>query len=132
MTGNESVSQPAGLWAIEIEKKTVSAMVHIYCRAHHRSWSGPCPACAGLLSYSHKRLDNCVFGEEKPSCRECPVHCYRSAEREAMKEIMRFAGPKMLLRHPILALVHLWKEHSPIRRRPEDLRIGGKRIAVRR
>ena len=34
-------------------------------------------------------------------------------------EVMRFAGPRMMLRHPWLSIVHLWKErfHKTPRRR---------------
>jgi Nitrous oxide-stimulated promoter len=131
MNGDQDNSHTAGRWTIRIEKKTVSAMIRIYCGAHHRSDRDSCPPCAELLSYSHKRLDNCVFGVDKPSCRECPVHCYRAAERETMKQVMRFAGPKMLLRHPVLAVVHLWKEHSPFRRRPEGHRVGRRIVSSR-
>ena len=32
-----------------------------------------------LNAYADKRLDKCVFGEEKPACKQCPVHCYQPA-----------------------------------------------------
>jgi hypothetical protein len=40
-----------------------------------------------------------------------------------MREVMRFAGPRMMLRHPWLAVVHLWKERfrrEPKRRRKKE------------
>lgn len=83
------------------------AMVAIYCRAQHGR-SGLCPSCRALVAYAEHRLDRCVFGDEKPTCANCPIHCYRSEPREQMREVMRFAGPRMLLRHPVLALLHLW------------------------
>jgi hypothetical protein len=79
-----------------------------------------CDACGTLLAYSHARLEACPYGVDKPTCRECPIHCYRPAERSAMQAVMRFAGPTMLWRHPWLAIVHLWKERfrkTPRRRR---------------
>jgi Nitrous oxide-stimulated promoter len=85
-------------------------MVRLYCADHHHHENGLCPACRDLLDYSLQRLDRCPYGEAKPACRECPVHCYQPARRDAMREVMREAGPKMLLSHPWLALVHLWKE----------------------
>ena len=102
---------------IVLEKKTVAAMVAIYCHDHHDQRNGLCAECQALLSYSHGRLDRCPYGGEKPVCRECPIHCYRPTERAAMRGVMRHAGPKMLLRHPWLALLHLWKER--VRRRPQ-------------
>ena len=107
--------------AIATEKKTVAAMIRIYCADHHaaeRAESGTgrsadlCASCERLLAYSHARLDRCPYGGDKPSCRECPVHCYRPAEKEAMREVMRTAGPRMLFRHPWLAIAHLWKERG--------------------
>ena len=105
---------------IVTEKKTVTAMVRIYCAEHHGRPDDLCATCTSLLRYSHARLDACPYGRDKPSCRACPIHCYRPAERERMQVVMRFAGPRMMLRHPWLAVVHLWKERfrkTPPRRR---------------
>jgi hypothetical protein len=49
----------------------------------------------GLNGYANRRLDKCVFGDDKPASRNCPVHCYQAAKREELKEIMRWAGPRM-------------------------------------
>lgn len=95
---------------IATEKKTVSAMLRIYCAAHHGAGDPICPTCAALQRYSHARLDGCPYGADKPACIACPIHCYRPAERDAMRQVMRFAGPKMIWRHPWLAVAHLWKE----------------------
>jgi hypothetical protein len=101
------------------EKKTVEAMVRIYCADHAHVTTGAiavsadgclCESCRTLLTYSHHRLDRCPYGDEKPSCKACPIHCYRPAERESMRQVMREAGPRMLWRHPWLAIVHLWKD----------------------
>jgi hypothetical protein len=96
--------------AIATEKKTVAAMVRIYCAEHHASADPLCASCAALERYSHARLDACPYGADKPTCKACPIHCYKPAEREAMREVMRFAGPRMMWRHPWLSVVHLWKE----------------------
>jgi len=87
-------------------------MVRLYCADRHGHAGGLCSSCDALLAYAHQRLDRCPYGEEKPACNQCPIHCYQPAKREAMREVMRTAGPRMLLRHPWLALVHLWKEHT--------------------
>jgi hypothetical protein len=98
---------------LELDRKTVAAMVHIYCEAQHGSRRGHlCNRCWALQEYSAIRLAKCPFGTQKTTCRECPVHCYRPAERTAMKDVMRFAGPRMLWRHPFLALRHLWLERQ--------------------
>ena len=77
-------------------------------RAVRRGGAGrSCPACAELRAYAEQRLLRCPFGDDKPTCNNCQVHCYRPEMRERVREVMIFAGPRMLLRHPVLALLHL-------------------------
>jgi hypothetical protein len=91
---------------IEREKATVSAMIQHYCRRNHAVKS-LCPSCSELKTYAFLRLDKCQFGNEKPTCKACPVHCYSKEKRQKIKEIMAFSGPAMLFRHPVLAFYHL-------------------------
>ena len=88
------------------EKRTVRALIAIFCRGRHGTAGGLCPECRELLDYALARLDRCPFGAGKPTCAGCPVHCYKPAMREKARSVMRYAGPRMLLRHPILALRH--------------------------
>ncbi|MBR5467227.1 MAG: nitrous oxide-stimulated promoter family protein [Bacteroidaceae bacterium] len=67
-----------------------------------------CPQCQALLDYAHKRLEHCKFGEDKPSCTRCPVHCYKPAMRQQIRQVMRYSGPRMLLHNPVFAIRHLW------------------------
>jgi hypothetical protein len=100
----------SALWdrsRLEREQKTVDAMLALYCRAKHGGGNPLCPACAELRDYAAHRLKRCRFGPQKPVCASCPVHCYPPAFRIRMKDVMRFAGPRMLVRHPLLALLHL-------------------------
>jgi len=92
------------------EKKTVKAMVEIYCHGNdhvcrEHEFCGP---CLDLLRYAHERLDKRVFGKERPVCALCPVHCYQTTRRVEITRVMRYSGPKMFLRHPFLALSHLF------------------------
>ena len=89
------------------EKKTIEAMIHLYCRGQHGTEGELCFECGRLLDYAQVRLDRCPFQENKTTCTKCPVHCYRPVMRERVKAVMRYAGPRMLLRHPFLALLHL-------------------------
>lgn len=92
---------------VEREWKTISKMVGIYCADHHSATGPePCPSCRDFLDYAETRLHKCPYGEDKPTCSNCPVHCYKPAQRARVKEIMRYAGPRMLLRHPLLAIAH--------------------------
>lgn len=89
------------------EKRTVEAMIRLYCRGHHDAGDELCPECRDLADYARTRLDRCPFREAKPTCAKCPVHCYRPDMRERIRAVMRYAGPRMLYRHPALALLHL-------------------------
>jgi hypothetical protein len=82
-------------------------MIGLYCRRNHRQDAGLCPECAALHAYAMLRLERCRFGADKPVCADCPVHCYRPDMRARIREVMRFAGPRMLLAHPLLAIAHL-------------------------
>lgn len=42
----------------------------------------------------------------KTFCSVCPTHCYRAQMRERIREVMRWAGPRMLLVRPIPAVCH--------------------------
>jgi hypothetical protein len=104
------------------EQQTIDAMIAIYCRDHHGRRRGLCAECEGLRSYAEQRLVRCPFGDDKPTCANCKVHCYRAEMREAVKVVMRYAGPRMLLRHPILAIRHLWfdsRREAPDRSGPK-------------
>jgi len=89
------------------ERRTIEAMIAIYCREHHRHGSGLCDECATLRAYADRRLDLCPYGPDKPTCVNCSAHCYQPRMRENVKDVMRYAGPRMLKRHPILAVRHL-------------------------
>lgn len=95
---------------IEEEKKTVGQMIRLYCRKKEGN-EQLCPQCKELLEYAHGRLSSCPFGEKKSSCRLCTVHCYKPEMKKHISEVMRYAGPRMLLHHPIAALRHLWTEY---------------------
>ena len=92
---------------LQRERKTMAAMIDCYCRDHHRPDAGVCPECQALIEYATLRLERCRFGAQKPTCANCPVHCYQTQRREQVRVVMRYAGPRMLWKHPILAMGHL-------------------------
>jgi hypothetical protein len=95
------------------ELRTLEAMAALYCRDRHGHSDGLCPECAELMRYAAKRLAVCPYGEAKPVCARCQIHCYAPAPREQVRIVMRVAGPKMLLAHPLLALGHILdKRHA--------------------
>lgn len=81
-------------------------MLRLYCREQH-SGKELCQECSELLAYAHKRLGLCKFAEQKPTCGQCPVHCYEPDMRSRITAVMKYAGPRMLLHHPVEALNHL-------------------------
>lgn len=89
------------------EYRTIDAMFHIYCHRHHGTKDDLCPECQEVLDYARLRLEKCPFQEEKSTCANCAVHCYRPDMRERIRVIMREAGPHMIYRHPYLAFMHL-------------------------
>jgi hypothetical protein len=88
-------------------QRTIQAMVRVYCRAHHDGQGFLCVECQTLYDYALGRLDRCPFGAGKPTCARCPIRCYKPAMKARIKAVMRYAGRRMLLRHPVLALLHL-------------------------
>jgi hypothetical protein len=97
---------------IEREKQTVGAMIELYCRLEHGSHSELCNDCRKMREYILLKLGKCPYEDDKPTCLNCTIHCYKPAEREKIREIMRYAGPKMLIYHPILALLHLYENNK--------------------
>ncbi len=103
------------------EHDTLSKMLVIYCRAHCGQDAHParlCPDCQALLDYAAQKLDRCPYGETKPTCAKCPIHCYKPEPRAQVRAAMRFAGPRMLLRHPLAAIRHLIADHRKIPDKP--------------
>ena len=88
------------------ESKTVAAMIDLYCRRHHAGL-GLCPECRELLAYARQRLKKCPYQEGKTTCARCPVHCYKPDMRDKIRAVMRYSGPRMIYRHPVLAMWHL-------------------------
>ncbi|MDX9899681.1 MAG: nitrous oxide-stimulated promoter family protein [Spirochaetia bacterium] len=85
------------------DKRTIEFMIRYYCARKHGS-TEPCPECSELLAYSLSRLDVCRHGDSKTSCRRCPTPCYAPRQRETMRRVMGFVGPRMLFLRPLLAI----------------------------
>jgi len=89
------------------EKKTVEAMIKIFCLDQHKTSDGQfCADCRELLDYVNRRLDRCPFNGDKTTCANCKIHCYRPDMKVRIRDIMRYSGPKMIRRYPVLALLH--------------------------
>lgn len=102
---------------IEDESRLVDSMIDLYAAAHQPHCSPSetehihteVPDTAALKAYTHKRIAQCRYRgkQEKPFCNVCPVHCYKPEMRQQIRAVMRYSGPRMLFRHPVLSLQHL-------------------------
>ncbi len=87
-------------------------MIRIYCKAKHGSNDKLCESCNQLVEYAIIQYEKCPFGKIKPECSICPIHCYKPKEKEKIKKVMRYSGPRMIFKHPVMAINHLiakWK-----------------------
>ena len=98
------------------DARTVSQMIALYCEDHHADLPRDqvahcgeplCAECAAVDAYAVLRTQRCRKMHVKTSCEQCENHCYRPEEREKIRTIMRYAGPRMLRKHPIAAIRHL-------------------------
>lgn len=90
---------------IASEKSTVELMIQIYCQKKHGN-KELCSECKSLKEYALRRLDKCPFGDNKPACKNCKVHCYQTAQRQKIREVMRYVGPRIILYYPVEYLKH--------------------------
>ena len=106
---------------LEKEKKTIAIMTQIFCGAHHGTGRKLlCPGCMELLAYAKERLNKCPYGENKSACSNCKIHCYKPDMRKHITEVMRFSGPKMVTKHPLLAIDHLLRVKSSGQRKTKS------------
>ena len=92
---------------LQKEFDTIEVMIKLYCRDHHDGKDMICDECSELLEYARKRLFNCPFHDQKASCGKCSVHCYKKDMRLKIVDVMRYSGPKMIWKHPVMAMQHL-------------------------
>jgi hypothetical protein len=72
-----------------------------------------CARCEALRVYTWRRLERCPFQEGKAACARCPS---RYPKRAGPSRDIR--QPRMLVRHPLLAVQHLADRlrREPVRR----------------
>ena len=99
---------------LEREKVTIQKMVKIYCDRYHKPDGELCAECRDVAEYAVECVTRCRYGEDKPACGLCPTNCFREDSYSRIAAIMRYAGPRMLFKHPILALNHIY---DAVRRR---------------
>ncbi len=95
------------LHRVEREKHIVKDMILFYCKHHHTDHI-PCDDCKELIVYTADRLEKCRYKSNKPVCSKCTTHCYNATNRARIKEIMKWAGPRMIYHRPYYAILHVW------------------------
>lgn len=91
---------------IKREKHTIERMIRLYCR-HRLHQQQPNEEYTALTAYCIRRLDLCKWGEQKPPCKLCPSHCYAPEQREKVRQIMKWMGPRMIFYAPMEVVRHL-------------------------
>lgn len=81
-------------------------MIRIYCKEQHNK-ENLCIICNDVLNYALKRIDLCPLLPDKPTCKNCKIHCYKPDYKKIIKEIMRYSGPRMFFYHPYLSIIYL-------------------------
>ena len=104
---------------VKRERQTLLAMVQLYCRDNHNGQPDLCVECQALADYALQRVERCPFKDQKPVCAKCVVHCYQPEMRTQVRTVMRYAGPRMLCKHPGMALMHGF---DSIRYKPRTLK----------
>jgi hypothetical protein len=108
------------------DTRVLGDFVAIYCRGNHadrfraelasdaeslgvygRKTPVVCEECAEHLRYAEARRAYCPK-DPKPFCAHCDTHCYRPAESEWQRQMMRYAGPKSVWHgHAIDGIKHM-------------------------
>ncbi len=91
--------------------RLIGKFVEVYCAGRHGSLGRMelelpaglgrrrlCPECAAFMEYAIDRRIKCPLEAEKPTCKRCRIHCYAWAQREKAREIMGYAGRRLMLR----------------------------------
>ncbi len=94
------------------DRKVLEAMGCVFCKAHHsgeKDACGLCPSCRATVEATLARTAVCPFDHEG-NCQDCAIHCQRGEAQERIREIMRYAAPRMALRHPLMAAEYLRKK----------------------
>ena len=98
---------------VERDRRTLAAIGSIYCKGNHpsaqRDETGMCPECRAVIEATAQRAEACPFGHEG-NCQDCSVRCQRGEAQVRIKQIMRYAAPRMAFRHPLMTLEYLRKK----------------------
>lgn len=108
--------QPLGIKIMKAEKKleksTIEKIAGIYCSNKHGVTGVLCYDCSKLLADTIHLVNKCPYSP-KPACGACKTNCFSVEHKRKMNQVMKYSGARMLFRHPILTINHLWKLGLP-------------------
>lgn len=55
-----------------------------------------------LIMKAFRRTDRCPHSFYKTFCHQCPTTCYKSEDLENIEPIMKYAGRKIMMKHPLI------------------------------
>jgi hypothetical protein len=98
--------------------RLLGKFIEVYCEGRHGGASRSttplpeelgerslCQECAAFLEYAVAKRIKCPLESEKPTCKHCRIHCYDTQRREKVREIMGYAGRKLMMKG---RLDYLW------------------------
>lgn len=100
---------------MDLELKTIESMIDIYCKNNHFNKDrttkySRCPICTELGIYAKDKINTCIFKSNKPVCSKCSIKCYNSEHKESIRQVMRYAGPRMFVYHPLLLIRYVCRK----------------------
>ena len=57
-----------------------------------------------LIMKAFRHTERCPHSFYKTFCHQCPTTCYKLTDLEQIEPIMKYAGRKIILKHPIMGL----------------------------
>ncbi len=91
--------------------RLLATFVQVYCQGKHSGVatesrelpdalgeSNLCQECRTFLDYAISRRLKCPLEAEKPTCKHCRIHCYAREQRIKVREIMGYAGRRLMMR----------------------------------
>lgn len=95
------------------DRLTLEAIGGIYCRGNHagvpKDEAGMCPECRAAIERTLECAVACPHGHEG-NCQDCDIRCQRGEAQQRIKEIMRYAAPRMAFLHPLMTFDYLKKK----------------------
>lgn len=99
------------------DKKIISTMISIYCNGNSHKANEEnkvkddiCPNCKRLQEYAYSKIDKCpkLKSGKKAICGTCKNNCYMQDDElsNMMKAVMKYSGPRMILKHPLMTIKH--------------------------